>query len=107
MVIGVAYKKNVNDMRESPAAEILTLLAARGAILAYHDPYVPEFPRMRNYDIALTSTALTADAVASHDAVVIVTDHDGVDYDLIREHAQVIVDSRGRYPSDDASVVRG
>ena len=107
MVIGVAYKKNVNDMRESPAAEILTLLAARGAVLAYHDPYVPEFPRMRNYDIALTSTDLTAEAVASHDAVVIVTDHDDVDYDLIREHAQVIVDSRGRYRGDDANVVRG
>lgn len=107
LIIGVAYKKNVNDMRESPAAEILTLLAARGADLAYHDPHVPEFPHMRHYDITLTNTPLTAEAVAGSDAVVIVTDHDDVDYGLIREHAQVIIDSRGRYRGDTVRVVRG
>jgi UDP-N-acetyl-D-glucosamine dehydrogenase len=106
LVLGIAYKKNVDDMRESPAVEILEQLAARGAELAYSDPHVPVFPRMRQHHFDLTSVELTPDVVASADAVVLATDHDAFDYELVLEHARLIVDSRGRYRADSDRVVK-
>ena len=94
IVIGVAYKPDVDDMRESPAAEIIERLAALGASIAYHDPLVPVFPAMRRHRIALRSEALDAERVARSDCVVIVTKHSGIDYALLGEHAPLIVDTR-------------
>jgi len=94
LVCGVAYKPDIDDLRESPAAEIIELLRAGGAEVNYHDPHVPAFPRMRNYDIDLASLPLTAETLTAHDCVLIVTDHSTVDYALIAEHAAVIVDTR-------------
>ncbi|MBC23300.1 MAG: UDP-N-acetyl-D-glucosamine dehydrogenase [Phycisphaerae bacterium] len=94
LVMGIAYKPNVDDARESPAAEIMDLLAERGAIIEYHDPHLPTFPRMRNYDLDMKSVRLDENTVKSTDVVLIVTDHDAVDYDLIGEHASLIVDTR-------------
>ncbi len=106
LVLGLAYKKNVNDTRESPAAEILSLLAARGADIAYADPHVPRFPKMRHYAFDLTSTPLTPDSLAAQDAVVLVTDHDGFDYPLIARHAPLIIDTRGRFDAAAPNVAR-
>ena len=106
LVLGVAYKKNVDDMRESPSAEIMALLAEKGADIAYSDPHVPEFPPMRRYRFALTSQPLTAQSLADYDAVVVATNHDAFDYDLIREHAPLIVDTRGVYREWDEKVLR-
>ena len=102
LVLGLAYKKNVGDPRESPAAEILEILVERGATVAYSDPHIPTFPRMRNYQFDLESEPLTPENLAQYDAVVIATDHDAFDYDLIKANARLIVDSRGRYrePAD-------
>ena len=102
LVLGVAYKKNVDDMRESPSVEIMELLRDLGAELAYHDPYVPQFPRMRQHHFNLSSIELTPEALAGFDCVVLATDHDDFDYDMIRENARLIVDTRGRYlePAD-------
>ncbi len=106
LVLGLAYKKNVDDVRESPAAEIMELLRARGAKLDYSDPFVPRFPRMREHRFELESVALDARVLEGYDCVVLVTDHDAFDYDLIQGHARVIVDTRGRYRDKAPNVVR-
>jgi UDP-N-acetyl-D-glucosamine dehydrogenase len=94
LVLGVAYKKDVDDIRESPAAEIITLLRDAGARVAYHDPFVPVFPAMRRYDIDLQSVPLDDETIAAADGVVIVTDHTGVDYGRVARGARVVVDTR-------------
>lgn len=101
LVLGIAYKKNVDDMRESPSVEVIELLKAKGADVAYSDPFFPSFPTMRKHQFGLQSVPLTPDALASFDAVLLATDHDSFDYDLIRTHSQLVIDSRGRFaPSD-------
>ena len=105
LVLGVAYKKNVDDMRETPAAEIMKLLQARGAELSYSDPYVPRFKPMRKYRFDLDSVALTAEVLAAQDCVILVTDHDGFDYDLILEHSPLLVDTRGRFRGGGPTIV--
>lgn len=97
LVLGIAYKKNVDDMRESPSVEIMELIEAKGGIVAYSDPHVLVFPKMREHHFELSSEPLTADNLASFDAVVLATDHDKFDYELIKQHAKLIVDSRGKY----------
>jgi UDP-N-acetyl-D-glucosamine dehydrogenase len=106
LVLGIAYKKNIDDMRESPAVEILELLRARGAIVAYSDPHVPKFPRMRAHSFDLESLPLTAAALAAQDCVILVADHDAFDYALIAAHAPLVVDTRGRYPAGGANIVK-
>ena len=91
LVVGVAYKKDIDDVRESPAIDIIRLLQQQGAEVAYHDPFVPE---LREDNVAARSVALSSDQVASADCVVIVTDHSNLDYDLLRSHANRIVDTR-------------
>ena len=105
LVLGIAYKKNVDDMRESPSVEVMELLKAKGADVAYSDPFFPAFPPMRKHQFALQSVALTVDALASFDAVVLATDHDSFDYELIRTHSQLVIDSRGRF-APGAQIVR-
>ena len=94
LVVGIAYKPNIDDIRESPAAQIIKLLQGGGAEVSYHDPHVPRFPPMREYRIDLTSQPLTAALLEASDCVVIVTDHDAIDWDLIGRHAGLIVDTR-------------
>jgi UDP-N-acetyl-D-glucosamine dehydrogenase len=91
LVLGVAYKKDINDMRESPALDVIRLLEAQGADVAYHDPYVPSF-REDGHD--RQSVALTDDELRRADAVVIVTDHSSVDYQHVVDLARVVVDTR-------------
>ena len=94
LLLGIAYKKNVDDIRESPAAEIIDLLNGSGAHVVYHDPHVTDFPEMRHHNINMTSMPLTEEEISKADAVVIVTDHDQVDYDLVGQNAKLIVDTR-------------
>ncbi len=94
LVIGVAYKPNVDDMRETPAAEIIELLAERGAEVRYHDPHVPVFPRMRKHRIDMKSVPLDTRTLGATDCVVIVTDHAAIDWRLIAQSASLVVDSR-------------
>ena len=106
LVLGIAYKKNVDDMRESPAVEVMELLRAAGADVAYSDPHVPVFPKMREHHFDLASITLTPQAVASYDAVVLTTDHAKFDYEMVRAHAQVIIDSRGVYRTAADNIVK-
>ena len=91
LVLGVAYKKNIDDVRESPALDVIRLLEARGAKVSFHDPHVD---RIREEGTEHIGVPLTRELLGSADAVVIVTDHDKVDYDLVVEHAQLVVDTR-------------
>ncbi len=96
MLIGVAYKKNVEDIRESPAFAIMELLKARKAEIIFHDPHVPVIGPIREHAAfnGLKSVALDARTIAAQDAVVIVTDHDAVDYGMIAKEADLVVDTR-------------
>ncbi len=97
LVLGLAYKPDIDDPRESPAFEIIELLIGRGAEVRYHDPHIPVAPRMRSWpDLPpMASVELSADELHGADAVLIVTNHRAVDYELVYEHAALIVDTRG------------
>ena len=96
LVIGVAYKKNVDDMRESPALQLYQMLLDAGAEVAYHDPHVPELPNLRNHPglKGHRSITLTEETVRSFDATLIVTDHDDIDYEMILRASALVVDTR-------------
>lgn len=98
LVLGIAYKKDVDDMRESPSVFVMELLRDWGAKIDYSDPHVPEFPEMREHDFDLSSVPLNAEMLASYDAVMLLTDHRSFDYDLIAENAKLIIDTRGKFP---------
>lgn len=94
-LLGVAYKKDVDDPRESPAFRLMELLAAGGARLSYHDPHIPRLPKSRHYKLPhLSSQPITSEFLAQQDCVVIVTDHSLFDYDFIVKHAPLVVDTR-------------
>ncbi|WAT17575.1 nucleotide sugar dehydrogenase [Aurantiacibacter sp. MUD11] len=99
LVLGAAYKKNVDDMRESPALEIMELLQDRGAQVSYFDPFVPEIPKTREHPslTGMASVAWKDDLAADYDALLLVTDHDGVDYRALLQHAALVVDTRNAF----------
>jgi len=99
LVLGLAYKKDIDDPRESPAFEVIHELLKLGADVSYHDPYVPAAPRMRSWPTlpAMTSRPLTPEALRSVDVALLITDHSIVDYDLVLKNAPLIVDTRGIY----------
>ena len=96
LILGVAYKKNVDDMRESPSLKLIELIEARGGICDFHDPHVPSIPPTREYSALAgrQSVPLEGARIAGYDGVLIATDHDGVDYRLVVEQAKVVVDTR-------------
>ncbi|MCP9760750.1 UDP-N-acetyl-D-glucosamine dehydrogenase, partial [Aquitalea sp. S1-19] len=102
LVLGIAYKKNVDDMRESPSVFLMEKLRDLGAEISYSDPHVPVFPKMREHHFELSSVTLTPEVVAGYDCVLLATDHDRFDYAMLKEHAQLIIDSRGKFldPAD-------
>ena len=106
LVLGIAYKKNVDDMRESPSVELMELLEAKGATIAYSDPWVPVFPKMREHFFDLSSVELTPKSVASFDLVLISTNHDAFDFKMILQSAKLIVDTRGVYTEPADNVVK-
>ncbi|HXV90124.1 MAG TPA: nucleotide sugar dehydrogenase [Gemmatimonadales bacterium] len=91
LVLGVAYKKDIDDIRESPAIDVIRLLDRRGAVVTFHDPHVPV---LREDGMELKSVPLNPETLAQSDCVIIVTDHAGVDYDMVARHAPIVVDSR-------------
>lgn len=101
LVLGMAYKKNVADIRESPAFAVLELLQARKAEVSFHDPYVDVVPPTREHAAfnGMASVALTPETVAAQDAVIIVTDHDNVDYGMVAKHSKLVVDTRNALAS--------
>ena len=106
LVLGVAYKKNVDDLRESPALELMRLLAEKGARVAFSDPHVPELRWAVHEGVSTKGERLSADLLREHDLVLLATDHDAFDFSLILKNAQLIVDTRGRYLEPSPNVVK-
>jgi UDP-N-acetyl-D-glucosamine dehydrogenase len=105
LILGVAYKRDIDDMRESPALDIMRLLEQRGATVTFHDPHVPVF---REDGHEYRSVELTSAALAAADAVVIVTDHKSYDWQFVVDHAALVVDTRnatGRTAPSKARIV--
>ena len=94
LVLGAAYKKDVDDPRESPAFELMERLQAKGAVVSYNDPHIPVLPAMRRHTIRLASTPLTAESLAAADCVLICTDHSVYDWEWVVSHAGLVVDTR-------------
>ncbi|WP_374497636.1 nucleotide sugar dehydrogenase [Vogesella indigofera] len=106
LVLGIAYKKNVDDMRESPSVFLMEKLRDLGAEISYSDPHVPVFPKMREHHFELSSVPLSAETLAAYDCILLATDHDRFDYELISKHSDLIVDSRGKYLQAAANIAR-
>jgi UDP-N-acetyl-D-glucosamine dehydrogenase len=94
LVLGISYKKDVDDLRESPSLKIIQLFQERGASVDYNDPYFERLHKMRQYDLGLESVVLTAESLSGYDAVLIATDHSSYDYEFIAANAQLVVDTR-------------
>ncbi len=94
LILGLAYKKDVDDVRESPSLALIELLKAGGAKVNYNDPHVPHTHKMREHDLKMSSRKLSAKMIAGYDAVLISTDHSSYDYPFIVDHAQLVVDTR-------------
>lgn len=97
LVLGIAYKRDIEDVRESPSVFVMEHLRDWGARLSYADPHVPSFPKMREHRFDLSSVPLTAEVLRDQDAVLLLTDHSGFDYDTIAQHAPLLIDTRGVY----------
>ena len=95
LILGLAYKPDVDDVRESPSLELIVRLKKLGAQIDYNDPHIPETHRMRNYDLGMQSVDLTAESIAAYDCMVVATHHKAYDWQHIADHAQLIVDTRG------------
>lgn len=107
LLVGIAYKPDVADPRESPALEIYELLSEQGAAVSYHDPLLPTFPHTRKHGARdLASLALTAETLAAQDAVMVITPHRGIDWDFVQRHARLIVDTRGQYRAPQPNVIQ-
>jgi len=108
LILGIAYKKDIDDPRESPSFELMELLLHHGAEVSFHDPHIPLIPKMRSWPElpALESVELTPDNLNAVDVVLLSTDHSAVDYDALLEHAPLIVDTRGVYRAPHPKVVK-
>ncbi len=108
-VLGIAYKKDVDDPRESPAFAILELLQAKGAIISYNDPHIPSVPPMRHHNLQMESQPLSPEFLAEQDCVLIITDHSTYDWDFIVENTSLVVDTRNatvECPAPRARIVK-
>jgi UDP-N-acetyl-D-glucosamine dehydrogenase len=106
LVLGLAYKKNVDDLRESPSLKIIDTLIKKGSIVDYCDPYFPRIPRTRKYQFELVSKPLNENTLKSADLVLLATDHDDFDYDLIEKESPIIIDTRGKFSNSVEKVIK-
>lgn len=97
LILGAAYKKDIDDTRESPSLKLIEIFRDKGASVDYNDPYMPKLPRTRKYSFDMTSVELTRESLSLYDLVVLSTDHSGYDYDLINESSSLIIDTRNAF----------
>lgn len=97
LILGAAYKKDIDDMRESPSLKLISLFRKMGALVDYNDPFIPKLPPTRKYKFEMSSVELTPDNLDSYDLVLLSTDHSGYDYKFIYEHSKLIVDTRNAF----------
>jgi UDP-N-acetyl-D-glucosamine dehydrogenase len=106
LVLGISYKKNIDDMRESPSVRMMELLRNKGSKISYSDPHVPIFPKMREHIFDLKSIQLNSDSIKSFDCVLLATDHDDFNYELIKNSANLIIDTRGKYKEISDKIIK-
>jgi UDP-N-acetyl-D-glucosamine dehydrogenase len=106
LVLGIAYKRNVDDMRESPSVVLMEKLRDLGAEVSYSDPHIAVFPKMREHKFDLKSVPLSPAAIAGYDCVLLATDHSKFDYDMIKANAKLIIDSRGKYLEPAKNIIK-
>tara|TARA_Y100000741_G_scaffold332600_1_gene288669 strand:- start:6435 stop:7751 length:1317 start_codon:yes stop_codon:yes gene_type:complete len=106
LILGISYKKNVDDTRETPAFKIIELLKKSKAKVSYNDPYIPKLTPTRNYNFNMKSIDLNKENLEKNDLVILVTDHDLFNYNFISNHAKCIIDTRGRY-NKGSNIIRG
>ena len=106
LVLGIAYKKNVDDMRESPSVVLMEKLRDLGAEVSYSDPHIPVFPKIRGHQFDLSSVSLSPQILSAYDCVLLATDHDKFDYAMIKSSAKLIIDSRGKYLAPSNHIIK-
>jgi len=106
LVLGLAYKKNVDDLRESPSLEIIDKLIDKGARVEYSDPFFDTIPRTRKYQFDLRSKIIDSKSLQSVDLVILATDHDHFDYELIEKKSPMIIDTRGKFSNSIKKVIK-
>ena len=106
LILGIAFKKNVRDTRESPGVKLIKLFKKKGAKVSYSDPHVPSFPKMRQYNFNLSSIKLTSHSIKKFDLLLIATDHAKFDYSMIQKNAKLIIDTRGVYSDHFKNVIK-
>lgn len=106
LILGISYKKNIDDMRESPSVFLMEKLRDDGAVISYSDPHVPIFPKMREHKFELCSETLTPEKIATYDCVVLTTDHDKFDYEMILKNAKLLIDTRGKFRQVSENLVK-
>lgn len=97
LILGLAYKKDIDDVRESPSLKLIALLQEKGAKVAYNDPHIPKTMKLRAYDLRMSSVPLTENNLKKYDCVVLSTDHSSYDYEFILQHAALIIDTRNAF----------
>ena len=97
LILGLSYKKNIDDIRESPSLDIIDNLLKKGAIVKYNDPFIIKFPKVRKYNLEIEHIKITPKILKSFDCVLLLTDHDDFPYKLIKENSSLIIDTRGRF----------
>jgi UDP-N-acetyl-D-glucosamine dehydrogenase len=106
LILGIAYKKNVDDMRESPAVELMEILTKKGALIDYSDPHIPVFPTLRKHFFNLKSVQINETSIKKYDCLLLVTNHDKFNYELIKKNAELIIDTRGVYSKPADNIVK-
>ena len=106
LILGVAYKKNINDTRESPAFEIIKILKQKyKALIEYHDPFVPVIKNLRNHDIFMRSIKITPKKIKEFDIIILVTDHDKLNYKSLEKYSNLLVDTRGILNKNRSNII--
>jgi UDP-N-acetyl-D-glucosamine dehydrogenase len=106
LVLGISYKKNIDYMRESPAVRLMEILRDKGAKISYSDPHMPIFPKMREYHFNLRSVQLSPEELSGYDLVLIATNHDEFDCQMILRSSKLIVDTRGVFLDPQPNVLK-